>query len=81
MEPYMSGQLGFIDNQDRQFGNGTVWTLSQTRNHSPEPLLTICIQDVMNYTFRTRHEMHSTREISYRFERTDYIREMSRNVH
>jgi hypothetical protein len=26
MEPYLSGQFGFIDNPHRQIGNGSVWT-------------------------------------------------------
>jgi len=41
MEPYPSGQLGFIDDPDRQFGNGSVWTRTRTHSHGPEPLLTL----------------------------------------
>jgi hypothetical protein len=41
MEPYPSGQFGFIDDPDRQFGNGSVWTRTQTRSDGPEPLLTL----------------------------------------
>jgi hypothetical protein len=41
MEPYRSGQFGFIDDPDRQFGNGSVWTQTRTRSGSPEPLLTL----------------------------------------
>jgi len=41
MEPYPSGQFGFIDNPDRQFGNGSVWTRTRTRSDGPEPLLTL----------------------------------------
>jgi len=40
MEPYPSGQFGFIDDQDRQFGNGSVSTRTLTRSDGPEPLLT-----------------------------------------
>jgi len=38
---YPSGQSVFIDDPDRQFGNGSVWTLTRTRSDSPEPLLTL----------------------------------------
>jgi len=41
MEPYPSGQCGFIDDPDRQFGNGSVWTRTRTRSDGPEPLLTL----------------------------------------
>jgi hypothetical protein len=41
MEPYPSGQFGFIDDLDRQFGNGSVWTQTRTRSDGPEPLLTL----------------------------------------
>jgi hypothetical protein len=41
MEPYLSGQFGFIDDPDRQFGNGSVWTRTRTRSDGPEPLLTL----------------------------------------
>jgi len=41
MEPYLSGQFGFMDDPDRQFGNISVWTLTLTRSDSPEPLLTL----------------------------------------
>ena len=41
MEPYPSGQFGFIDDPDRQFGNGSVWTWTRTRSDGPEPLLTL----------------------------------------
>jgi hypothetical protein len=41
MEPYPSGQFGFIDDPDRQFGNGSVWTRTRTRSDGPEPLLTL----------------------------------------
>jgi len=40
MEPYPSGQFGFIDDPDRQFGNGSLWTQTQTQGDGPEPLLT-----------------------------------------
>ena len=42
MEPYPSGQFGFIDDPDPQFGNGSVWTRTRTRSDGPEPLLTLC---------------------------------------
>jgi hypothetical protein len=41
MEPYPSGQFGFIDYPDRQFGNGSVWTRIRTRSDGPEPFLTL----------------------------------------
>ena len=41
MEPYPSGQFGFIDDPDRQFGNDSVWTRTRTRRDGPEPLLTL----------------------------------------
>ena len=41
MEPYRSGQFGFIDDPDNQFGDGSVWTGTQTRSDGPEPLLTL----------------------------------------
>jgi len=41
IEPYPSRQFGFIDDPDRQFGNGSVWTRTRTRSDSPEPLLTL----------------------------------------
>ena len=41
MEPYPSGQFRFIDDPDRQFGNGSVWTRTRTRSDGPEPLLTL----------------------------------------
>jgi len=41
MEPYPSGQFGFIDDPDRQFGNGSVWTRTRTRSDRPEPWLTL----------------------------------------
>ena len=39
MEPYPSGQFGFIDDPYRQFGNGSVWIRTRTRSDGPEPLL------------------------------------------
>jgi len=41
MEPYPSGQFGLIDDPDRQFGNGSVWTRTRTRSDGLEPLLTL----------------------------------------
>jgi len=41
MEPYPSRQFGFIDDPDRQVGNGLVWTRTRTRSDGPEPLLTL----------------------------------------
>jgi hypothetical protein len=41
MELYPGGQFGFIDNIDRQFGNGSVWTLTRTQSEGPEPFLTL----------------------------------------
>jgi len=42
MEPYPSGQFGFIHDTDHQFGNGLVWTGIRTRSDGPEPLVTLC---------------------------------------
>jgi len=41
MELYLSGQFGFIDDPDRQFGNGSVLTRNRTQSDGPEPLLTL----------------------------------------
>jgi hypothetical protein len=41
MELYPSGQFGFIDDSEGQFGNGSVWTRTQTRSDGPEPLQTL----------------------------------------
>jgi hypothetical protein len=38
-QSYHGWQFGFIDNPDRQFGNGSVWTRTRTWSDSPEPLL------------------------------------------
>jgi hypothetical protein len=52
MEPYPSGQFGFIDDPDRQFGNGSVWTRTWTRSDGLEPLLTLvtATSNILNYT-------------------------------
>ena len=41
MEPYPSGQFGFIDDPDRQFGHVSVRTRTWTRSDGPEQLLTL----------------------------------------
>jgi len=41
IEPYLSWCLGCIDTNDKQFGNGSVWTQAQTRSDSLEPVLTL----------------------------------------
>jgi len=41
MEPYPSGQFGFIDDPDHQFGNSSIWNRTRTRSDGPEPLLTL----------------------------------------
>ena len=46
MKLYPSGQFGFIDDPDRQFGNGLVWTRTRTPSDGPEPLLTIADGEV-----------------------------------
>jgi hypothetical protein len=45
MEPYLSEQFGFIDDLDRQLGNGSVWTRTRTwtRSDGPELLLTLFV--------------------------------------
>jgi len=44
MELYRSGLFGFIDDLDRQFGNGSVWFRTRTRSDGPEPLLTLSME-------------------------------------
>jgi len=41
MEQYPSRQFGIIDDPDRQFGNGSVWTRTWARSDGPELLLTL----------------------------------------
>jgi hypothetical protein len=41
IDPYPSWPFGFIDDPDRQFGNGSVLTQTGTQSDSPEPLLTL----------------------------------------
>jgi len=41
LEPYASGQFGFIDDLDYQFGRDSVWTRTRTRSDGLEPLLTL----------------------------------------
>jgi len=41
MELYPSGQFGFTDDLDCQFGNRSVWTRTRIRSDGPEPLLTL----------------------------------------
>jgi hypothetical protein len=43
IELCISGQFGSIDDPDPQFGNGLVWTQTQTRSDESEPLLTLPI--------------------------------------
>ena len=54
MELYLSGQFGFIDDQDRQFGNSSVWTPTWTQGGCPEPVLTLAVMRfillLFNYT-------------------------------
>ena len=45
IEPYPNWRFGFIDDPDRQFGNGSGWTRTRTRTDGPEPLLTLVTQD------------------------------------
>jgi len=40
INPYPSWRFGYIDNPDRQFGKGSVWTRTQTQRACPDPLLT-----------------------------------------
>ena len=44
IEPYPSGQFGFMDDPDCQYGNGSVWTLTRTRSDGPKPLLTLACE-------------------------------------
>jgi len=41
IEPYPNRRFGCVDNLNRQFGNGSVLTPTQTRSDGPEPLLTL----------------------------------------
>jgi hypothetical protein len=41
IELYMSGWFKFIYDQDRQFGNVSVWTRTRTRSAGPEQLATL----------------------------------------
>jgi hypothetical protein len=41
MEAYPSGEFGFINDPDDQFGNRSVWTPNRTQSDSPESLLTL----------------------------------------
>jgi len=50
MEHYPSGQFGFIDDLDRQFGNGSVWTRTRTWGDCPDPLLTLVLLQWMHLT-------------------------------
>jgi hypothetical protein len=54
MEPYPNGQFGFIDNQDRQFGNGSVWTRTWTRSDGPELLITLDVRGGKGYNINTK---------------------------
>jgi hypothetical protein len=46
IEPNPSGQFVFIDDPVSQFGNGLVWTRTQTRSDGPELLLTLPVSDL-----------------------------------
>jgi len=41
IELYSTRWLGFIDNMDCQFYNGSVWTRTRTRSDGPETLVTL----------------------------------------
>jgi len=43
IEPYPNWRFGWIDDLDRQFGNGSVPTRTRTRFGGPEPLLTLVV--------------------------------------
>ena len=43
-EPYPSWRLGFIDNPERRFGNGSDWIRTRTRSDDPDPLLILGLQ-------------------------------------
>jgi len=46
--PHPNWQFQFIDNLDRQFGNGLVETRTWTRSDCPEPLLTLNTVQIIN---------------------------------
>jgi hypothetical protein len=48
LKPCPSEQFRFIDDPDRQFGNGSFWTQTQTRSDGAEPLLTLTTDDLRN---------------------------------
>ena len=48
MELYPSGQLGFIEDPDHPFGNGSVWSRTRIRSEGPEPLLTLVMSSLTN---------------------------------
>jgi len=52
-ELYLSWQFGFIDNPDRQFGNGLVWTRTRIWSDGPEPLLTLGVSHLL--ILQTQH--------------------------
>jgi len=61
MEPYLSGQFGFIDDPDCQFGNGLVWNRTRTRSDGPEPWRTPlvafrCVVIIKSVWFNSRHD-------------------------
>jgi len=45
MELYQSRQFGIIEDPDRQFRNGSVWTRTRTRSDGPELLLTLLMNN------------------------------------
>jgi len=57
MELYPSGQFGFIDDPDRQFGNGSVWTRTRTWSDGPEPLLTLGWEDLVSVLLHAGSEL------------------------
>jgi len=44
IEPYRSCRIGFIDNPDHHFGNGSVWTGTWNESHGTELLLTLVLR-------------------------------------
>jgi len=63
LELYPSRQFGFIDDLDRQFGNGLVWTRTQTRGDGPDPLLTLHMaESTISRKSNLQHSMPTLRQ-------------------
>jgi hypothetical protein len=57
MEPYPSGQFGFIDDPDCSIGNSSVSTRTRTLSDGPEPLLTLPILNDLGVIYIVKQEL------------------------